>query len=190
MGECQGASRDLDTPVTNTQKPVHSIADPQPRCFTVKSMRAVPSRDHSTRVPRLAGCSKLAPALAPRLLCIAKFYLQISTFVEPTSGLEPLTPAHYELACACPSTSHHLLVRGFPKANTRPRWRLPSYCVPIPTNPVAVPLQYVLEFLGYSLCSGLLRVAPYCVPGGVRVVSIPGRVAPTLLSRRRKTRLA
>src|ERR671921_2143857 len=54
-------------------------------------MRAVPSCDHSTRVSRLAGCSKLAPALAPRLLCIAKFYLQISTFVEPTSGLEPLT---------------------------------------------------------------------------------------------------
>src|ERR687889_961779 len=91
MGECQGASRDLDTPVTNTQKPVHSIAGPQPRCFTVKSMRAVPSCDHSTRVSRLAGCSKLAPALAPRLLCIAKFYLQISTFVEPTSGLEPLS---------------------------------------------------------------------------------------------------
>src|SRR5918997_3234423 len=96
MGECQGASRDLDTPVTNTQKPVHSIAGPEPRCLTVKSMCAVPSRDHSTRVPRLAGCSKLAPALAPRLLCIAKFYLQISTFVEPTSGLEPLTSSHYE----------------------------------------------------------------------------------------------
>ena len=26
-------------------------------------------------------------------------------------------------------------------------------------------------FLGDFLCSGLLRVAPYCVPGGVRVVS-------------------
>ena len=27
-------------------------------------------------------------------------------------------------------------------------------------------------FLGHFLCSGLLGVAPYCVPGGVRVVSI------------------
>ena len=27
-------------------------------------------------------------------------------------------------------------------------------------------------YLGGFLCSGLLRVAPYCVPGGVRVVSI------------------
>jgi len=26
-------------------------------------------------------------------------------------------------------------------------------------------------YLGGFLCSGLLRVAPYCVPGGVRVVS-------------------
>ncbi len=26
-------------------------------------------------------------------------------------------------------------------------------------------------YLGGFLCSGLLRVAPYCVPGGIRVVS-------------------
>src|SRR5215211_6291341 len=26
-------------------------------------------------------------------------------------------------------------------------------------------------YLGDLLCSGLLRVAPYCVPGGIRVVS-------------------
>jgi hypothetical protein len=27
-------------------------------------------------------------------------------------------------------------------------------------------------FPGGFLCSGLLRVAPYCVPGGIKVVSI------------------
>src|SRR5215218_9199540 len=103
---------------------------------------------------------------------------------EPTSGLEPLTPAHYDLACGCPSAPHHLLVRGFPRVNTRPRWRLPSYCVPIPTNPVAVPLQYVLQFFGYSLCSGLLRVAPYCVPGGDIVVSVSAYLLHDLVSSR------
>jgi hypothetical protein len=47
------------------------------------------------------------------------------------------SPAHYELACGSPEASYHVLVRGLPKANTRPRWRLPSYCVPTRTNPVA-----------------------------------------------------
>jgi hypothetical protein len=31
-------------------------------------------------------------------------------------------------------------------------------------------------YLGGFLCSGLLRVAPYCARGGVRVVSIPPRI--------------
>jgi uncharacterized membrane protein YedE/YeeE len=31
-------------------------------------------------------------------------------------------------------------------------------------------------FLGGFLFSGLLSVAPYCVPGGIRVVSIEGRL--------------
>jgi hypothetical protein len=43
------------------------------------------------RVPCLASCSKLAPALAPRLVCIAEFHLPIARKREPTSGLEPLT---------------------------------------------------------------------------------------------------
>src|SRR3712207_5936863 len=30
----------------------------------------------------------------------------------------------------------------------------------------------ITAFLGGFLCSGLLRVTPYCAPGGVRVVSI------------------
>jgi hypothetical protein len=29
-------------------------------------------------------------------------------------------------------------------------------------------------YLGGFLCSGLLRVAPYCIPGGIRVVSEAG----------------
>jgi hypothetical protein len=46
---------------------------------------------------------------------------------------------------------------------------------PIAYRPVPIRLQYrlqyVLEYLGCLLYSGLLSVAPYCVPGGVRVVS-------------------
>ena len=33
-------------------------------------------------------------------------------------------------------------------------------------------------FLSRFLCSGLLRVAPYCVPGGIRVVSTAPRSRP------------
>ena len=57
---------------------------------------------------------------------------------EPTSGLEPLTPAHYERAVIC-------------------CWGLHGVANP--------------AFLGAFLRSGLLRVAPYCVPGGARGVS-------------------
>jgi hypothetical protein len=57
---------------------------------------------------------------------------------EPTSGLEPLTPAHYECAVRrCRG------VHGFANA----------------------------AYLSRFLFSALLRVAPYCVPGGIRVVS-------------------
>jgi hypothetical protein len=38
-------------------------------------------------------------------------------------------------------------------------------------------------FLGSFLCSGLLRVAPYCAPGGIRVVS--GEVKSWWITRRR-----
>ena len=31
---------------------------------------------------------------------------------KPTSGLEPLTPAHYELACGYPGAYHHVSVRA------------------------------------------------------------------------------
>jgi hypothetical protein len=51
----------------------------------------VPSRLHSTKSASSSGCSKLAPALAPRPLWIPEFFLQIATTKEPTSGLEPLT---------------------------------------------------------------------------------------------------
>jgi len=40
---------------------------------------AVPSRLHSTKSASLAGCSKMAPALVPRPVYIAEFYLQIAT---------------------------------------------------------------------------------------------------------------
>jgi hypothetical protein len=58
---------------------------------------------------------------------------------EPTSGLEPLTPAHY--------VRSYVRCRGVQEI----------------ANPA---------FLGGFLCSGVLSVAPYCVPDGVRVVSI------------------
>ena len=34
-------------------------------------------------------------------------------------------------------------------------------------------------FLGGFFCTGLLSVAPYCAPGGIRVVSIPGSYSPS-----------
>ena len=47
---------------------------------------------------------------------------------------------------------------------------------PIAYRPVAIRsqyrLQYVLEYLGCLLYSALPFVAPYCAPGGVRVVSM------------------
>ena len=49
---------------------------------------------------------------------------------EPTSGLEPLTPAHYELACGCPDV-HHRVTRGV------------AYLSPIPSRGgVARPTTY------------------------------------------------
>jgi hypothetical protein len=64
--------------------------------WSVESTRSLPSRDHSTKSASSAACSKLASALASRLPCAHVFFLQIGTKAEPTSGLEPLTPAHYE----------------------------------------------------------------------------------------------
>src|SRR3712207_4681 len=71
-----GASRGFDTPLTKTQKTTHSSADTRPRCFTVKLICCV-AWLHSNKSVSSAGCGKLTPALAPRSLYIAKFYLQI-----------------------------------------------------------------------------------------------------------------
>jgi hypothetical protein len=42
-------------------------------------MRALPSRDHSTKSASSAGCGKVAPALAPGPLWISEFSLQTAT---------------------------------------------------------------------------------------------------------------
>jgi len=103
---------------------------------------------------------------------------------ESTSGLEPLTSAHYELACGSPEVSYHVLVRDLPKANTRPRWRLPSYCVPTRTNPVAVHTQRTRSGwdlrVTYEFAVGLLRlswVEPYS-QGDPRDPAHPAPVVP------------
>ena len=53
-------------------------------------------------------------------------------------------PAHYELACGYPSAYHHVSVRSLLKPGSGPSRRRPSHYVPARTNPVAVPLQYVV----------------------------------------------
>ena len=76
-------------------------------------------------------------------------------------------PAHYELACGSPEASYHVLVRGLPKVNTRPRWRLPSYCVPARTNPVAERVTVHTQRtrsgwdlrVAYEFAVGLLRLS-------------------------------
>src|SRR5919107_1069221 len=65
---------------------------------------------------------------------------------EPTNGLKPLTPAHYECA-----------VSGC--------WGLQELA-----NPV---------YLKGFLCSALPCIAPYCVPGGIRVVSASAAELPS-----------
>jgi hypothetical protein len=83
------------------------------------------------------GCQECSGG-KPEHHSIAAFWLIYADWREPTSGLEPLTPAHYECAVMCCRDSHGI------------------------ADPA---------FLAGFLCCGLLRVAPYCVPGGVRVVS-------------------
>src|SRR5918993_3113459 len=51
-------------------------------------------------------------------------------YEEPTSGLEPLTPALYEFACGYPDVYHPATVHGLAKPKSQSRWLRPSYCVP------------------------------------------------------------
>ncbi len=138
------APRGPDTLLARTQKATHSSADPEPRCFTVKSTRPT-FHLHSTKGASSAGCSKLTPA-----------WHRDHSY---SGGLR----ANRHKKRADERTRATDLISSRVIGLVLPGWRSLAR----------------LAFLKEFLYSAFPCVAPYCVPGGVRVVSTAPRIDPT-----------
>ena len=106
-----------------------------PQCTCCVKVREVTRYLRTSETTNVSGVKRLV-AQNRSFSPLPRFLLQMSVKREPTSGLEPLTLAHYERSIRRCRGLHEL------------------------ANPA---------YLSRFLFSGLPVVAPYCVPGGVRV---------------------